>query len=74
MIQEVTEKPIIVYPNRGGIRRGTENLEGDTPDHSWLALAATWGDLSASVIGGCCRVSPAEISSIRTCLAGPNLP
>ena len=67
LVREATEKPIIVYPNAEG-RYDTERKTrgGDAPRHDWPALVAAWRDLGASVIGGCCGVSPADISSIRT--------
>jgi homocysteine S-methyltransferase len=75
VIREATDKPIIVYPNAGGgYDAERKTWEGDATDHDWPALAATWRDQGASVIGGCCRVSPADISSIRTRLVGPDLP
>ena len=66
VVRNATEKPIIVYPNAGG-RYDAERKtwEGDAPRHDWPALVAEWRDLGASVIGGCCRVGPADISCIR---------
>ncbi len=66
VVRNATEKPIIVYPNAGGrydARRKT--WKGDVPRHDWPALVAQWRDQGASVIGGCCRVGPADISRIR---------
>lgn len=62
--RRVTAKPVIVYPNSGetwdGVRR------------TWVgsgafdANAATrWAAAGANIIGGCCRVSPADIAAIR---------
>ena len=67
VVRNTTEKPIIVYPNAGG-RYDAERKTwvGDTPRHDWPALAAEWRDRGASVIGGCCRVGPADISRIRS--------
>lgn len=66
VVQDVTEKPIIVYPNAGG-RYDTKHKTwaGDAPRHDWPALVADWLDLGASVIGGCCRVGPEDIRGIR---------
>lgn len=67
----VTGKPVIVYPNSGerwDARRGR-----------WVgrsrfsaALAAQWAAAGARIVGGCCRVSPADIAAVadllrRTC-------
>ena len=67
VVRNATEKPIIIYPNAGGrydAKRKT--WEGHAPRRDWPAMVAEWRDLGASVIGGCCRVSPADISSIRS--------
>lgn len=67
--REVTGKPVIVYPNSG------EGWDG----HRWVgpktfsaALATQWVAAGARIIGGCCRVGPAEIAAAasavrRTC-------
>jgi homocysteine S-methyltransferase len=66
VIRDGTEKPIIVYPNAGG-RYDAERKtwKGDVPRHDWPALAAEWRDRGASVIGGCCRVAPADVARMR---------
>jgi len=67
VVRSATEKPIIVYPNAGGkYDAARKTWEGDAPQHDWPALVAEWRDLGASVIGGCCRVSPADVSLIRS--------
>ncbi len=66
VVRHATDKPIIVYPNAGG-RYDAErkSWEGDPPRHDWPALAAQWRDLGATIIGGCCRVRPEDISLMR---------
>ncbi len=67
VVRNATEKPIIIYPNAGGrydAKRKT--WEGHAPRRDWPAMVAEWRDLGASIIGGCCRVSAADISSIRS--------
>ena len=67
VVRNATEKPIIIYPNAGGrydAKRKT--WEGHAPRRDWPAMVAEWSDLGASIIGGCCRVGPADISSIRS--------
>ena len=67
VVRNATEKPIIVYPNAGGrYDAARKTWEGDAPRHNWPALVAEWRDLGASVVGGCCRVGPADISCIRS--------
>ena len=61
--REVTGKPVIVYPNSG---------EGwDAKRRAWTGsrqfdarLARQWIAAGASVIGGCCRIWPADIAVI----------
>jgi homocysteine S-methyltransferase len=60
----VTGKPVIVYPNSGE--------EWEPSCRTWVgashfnANAATqWAAAGANIIGGCCRVSPADIAAIK---------
>ncbi|WP_133696849.1 MULTISPECIES: homocysteine S-methyltransferase [Mycobacteriaceae] len=62
--RRVTDKAVIVYPNSGE--------EWDGRRRTWVgtggfdANAATqWAAAGANIIGGCCRVSPADIAAIR---------
>ena len=62
--RRVTGKPVIVYPNSG------ETWDGER--RTWIgnghfdANAATqWAAAGANIIGGCCRVSPADIAVIK---------
>jgi homocysteine S-methyltransferase len=63
----VTGKPGVAYPNRGE--------EWDARSHSWAgegsfdtALASAWVDAGARLVGGCCRVGPADIARLATSL------
>ncbi|MCW2812740.1 MAG: mmuM [Nocardioides sp.] len=63
----VTGKPAVAYPNRGEV--------WDAESNSWagqgsfdLALAATWVEAGARLVGGCCQVSPADIARLATTL------
>jgi homocysteine S-methyltransferase len=56
-----TGKPVIVYPNSG------EHWDGRawTGPRSFSAeLAAQWAAGGARIIGGCCRVRPADIAAV----------
>lgn len=62
--RQVSGKPVIVYPNSGE--------EWDGLRRTWVgagqfdANAATqWAAAGANIIGGCCRVGPADIAEIR---------
>jgi len=75
-IRHVTRKPIVVYPNSGAHydeKRRTW-VEGPVDGHEeaidWQQAAVQWRVLGAQGIGGCCRVGPAAIASMRTALMG----
>lgn len=61
--REVTGKPVIVYPNSGeewdARRRAWAGQSGYSP-----ALPRQWMTAGATIIGGCCRVRPADIAQI----------
>lgn len=63
--REVTGKPVIVYPNSGeewdARRRAWTGQSGYSP-----ALPRQWMAAGATIIGGCCRVRPADIARISS--------
>jgi len=69
--QEVTGKPVIVYPNSGE--------QWDARRRTWTgqsryrpAQPRQWISAGATIIGGCCRVRPANIAQItRTIRSTP---
>jgi homocysteine S-methyltransferase len=65
---EVSGKPVIVYPNSGE--------DWDAGRRSWAgrprydaAEPKRWVAQGASIVGGCCRVSPADIADIAAAVA-----
>jgi homocysteine S-methyltransferase len=55
-------KPVIVYPNSG------ERWEGRAwtgPRRFSAQLAGQWVAAGARIVGGCCRVGPADIADVR---------
>ena len=65
-IRDVSDKPVIVYPNKGE--------EYDAVNKIWLGArdgkdfrqwAGQWYNDGASIIGGCCRTSPSDIAKIE---------
>jgi homocysteine S-methyltransferase len=66
---EVTGKPVIVYPNSGEAwdaqRRTWVGSPGFSPD-----LARQWRAAGAQLVGGCCRVTPADIATLTRALSG----
>ncbi|WP_246228131.1 homocysteine S-methyltransferase [Mycolicibacterium helvum] len=64
----VTGKPVIVYPNSGeqwDRQRRTWVGSGRLAGHFNANAAAQWAAAGANIIGGCCRVSPADIAAIK---------
>ena len=65
----VTDTPIVVYPNSGET--------WVSADHQWIGgaecrpfaeLAQEWHEAGATLIGGCCRTSPADIAALHATL------
>ena len=65
-VREVTELPVLVYPNSGeGWDAATRSWTGEPTPTDWGARARQWVAAGASGIGGCCRVTPDDIATIR---------
>jgi len=63
-IGAVSDSPIIVYPNSGGVWSAGEEtwLGGNPPDLAdWFSQ---WGGDTVRIIGGCCGVDAAEIVNL----------
>jgi homocysteine S-methyltransferase len=66
----VTGKPVIAYPNSGeGWDAGTRRWTGTSCFGS--ADAGRWVAAGARIVGGCCRVGPADIAALAGALGGP---
>jgi homocysteine S-methyltransferase len=63
-----TGKPVIVYPNSGE-RWDSARRVWVGPSRFSARLAVQWAAAGARVIGGCCRVRPADIAELATALA-----
>ena len=64
-IKKGTDKPILVYPNSGEqYDPATKSWHGTTAEGSYGNSARLWHEKGASIIGGCCRTSPADIREI----------
>ena len=65
---QVTGKPVIVYPNSGeGWDARHRAWAGRPQDMAWQPRQ--WVTAGARIVGGCCRVRPADIAQIVTALA-----
>ncbi len=61
-IRSVTDKPVIVYPNKGGIYNGLTKVWAPNPDlPSFHEMACQWAKSGARLIGGCCQTTPEDI-------------
>ena len=67
-VAERTGKPVIVYPNSGEHWDNTRR-EWLGPSRFSAALARQWVAAGARIVGGCCRVRPADIADIACGLA-----
>jgi homocysteine S-methyltransferase len=70
-IAGVTARPIVVYPNSGeGWDAGAGRwLPATGPDVD-VATAGRWIAAGARLVGGCCRVGPAQIGELAAAFAG----
>lgn len=58
-------KPIVVYPNSGEVWDATARRWAGTPGVAPDAVAG-WVGAGARLVGGCCRVRPADIAALAT--------
>ncbi|MFN2602300.1 MAG: homocysteine S-methyltransferase [Gemmatimonadaceae bacterium] len=64
-----TDKRIVVYPNSGERWDIVERKWTGVPDNESLAaLAPSWVESGASIVGGCCRTGPKEIADLARAL------
>lgn len=67
-----TGKPVVAYPNGGGewdARTKTWGLADDEPE--WAEACRGWITAGAAAVGGCCRVGPEAIRTMRAALLAP---
>lgn len=66
LIKEVTDVPVVVYPNSGEFWNAAEHRwEGLADPVEYGAAAAEWHAAGASLVGGCCRTTPEHIRRVR---------
>ncbi|MGT2712513.1 homocysteine S-methyltransferase [Streptococcus oriscaviae] len=63
---ELTDKPLVSYPNSGEVYDGLSQTWQSQADHSHSLLDNTkkWRQLGSKIVGGCCRTRPADIASL----------
>ena len=62
-----TGRAVVVYPNSGETWDGTARSWSGDPSFTAADVTA-WTAAGASLIGGCCRVGPAQISALASAL------
>jgi homocysteine S-methyltransferase len=67
---EVTGKPVIVYPNSGEAWDAQRRTWAGAQRYS-AAQPQQWAAAGASIVGGCCRVRPADIAGLARAVGGP---
>ena len=61
-----TDAAIIVYPNSGETYDATShNWHRGDPGAQFADEATRWLDAGATIVGGCCRTTPADVGAIR---------
>ena len=68
-LRRSTDKPLIAYPNAGGLYEIESRSWSSTPaPDGWLGASHEWRRLGARAVGGCCRIGPGTISALRVAL------
>jgi len=63
------DKAIVVYPNSGETYRSEDNSwSGTVTDLQCVQSAEQWINAGAKLIGGCCRIGPAQIAAMARCV------
>lgn len=68
-IRSMTDKPVVVYPNKGRVYNGSAKAWTPKPDlPSFGEMAVQWAKYGASLIGGCCQTTPEDIRQLALAL------
>ncbi|USS86998.1 homocysteine S-methyltransferase [Fructilactobacillus cliffordii] len=69
LMRQVTQKPLVVYPNPGDIYDpATKTWTAVEHPQTFADVVPDWLAASANIIGGCCRTTPADIEQIAKLL------
>lgn len=69
-MRAATARPLLAYPNSGeDYDAVAKRWVGCADSASYAEAARLWQRAGASLIGGCCRTSPADIRAVRAALA-----
>ena len=70
-LREVTNKPIVVYPNSGETYDAERKCWlGETDPVDFGSASGVWVEAGATVLGGCCRTGPDHVRAIRERVRG----
>lgn len=68
-IRSATDKPVVVYPNKGGIYNSLTKEWAPKPGvPAFNELAVQWANQGARLIGGCCQTTPDDIGLLALAL------
>ncbi|MGA8354029.1 MAG: homocysteine S-methyltransferase family protein [Solirubrobacteraceae bacterium] len=69
-LRDFTDLPLGVYPNLGYLSGAGWRHAGDVCGEDYAAMARSWREEGAQIIGGCCGVGPQHIEAAVAALAG----
>ncbi len=68
-IRDVTDPPIVVYPNSGELWDAASKVwTGPSDPRTFAEAARVWRKAGAQLLGGCCRTRPEDIRRVREML------
>jgi len=68
-IRSVTDKPVVVYPNKGEVYSNLTKSWAPKPGRaSFGEMAPQWAKHGAMLIGGCCHTTPDDICQLAVAL------
>jgi homocysteine S-methyltransferase len=74
-LREATDLPLVAYPNSGeGWDAAAKRWTGTSTGVPLAREGVRWHEAGARLLGGCCRVGPGQIASLRAHLPGHRQP
>ncbi|MBT8220342.1 MAG: homocysteine S-methyltransferase family protein, partial [Bacteroidia bacterium] len=62
----LTNKKIVVYPNSGEVFNAqNKTWSGISDPNTYVHMVKEWIELGADIIGGCCRIGPEHVRSVK---------
>jgi S-methylmethionine-dependent homocysteine/selenocysteine methylase/SAM-dependent methyltransferase len=69
-LRDFTELPLGVYPNLGHYTGSRWRFDEEAGPAEYAALAGSWRDEGAQIIGGCCGVTSEHIAAVAVAMVG----